>query len=128
MSSESGLPTPTPGAKAASAAPSSSTNAPSTTATTSTSTAPAPAPAPATTTTTSSSPPSSTVAAATASHPTDVFPESEAQILHAEPGASWNNRQAQEEYRRAMEFVLDKDFNLNKFGDPFDDRDMEIHT
>jgi len=40
------------------------------------------------------------------------------------PGASWMNKRAEEEYQRAMEFVVDKDFSLREFGDPFDDRDM----
>ncbi|KAL4867019.1 hypothetical protein BDV12DRAFT_187006 [Aspergillus spectabilis] len=41
-----------------------------------------------------------------------------------QPGASWMNKRAEEEYQRAMEFVIDQDFNLDEFGDPFDDRDM----
>jgi hypothetical protein len=41
-----------------------------------------------------------------------------------QPGASWMNKRAEEEYQRALEFVVDKDFNLREFGDPFDDRDM----
>lgn len=31
------------------------------------------------------------------------------------PGASWNNPRAQEEYNRAMESVVDRDFSLRKF-------------
>ncbi|PLB55100.1 hypothetical protein P170DRAFT_432641 [Aspergillus steynii IBT 23096] len=42
-----------------------------------------------------------------------------------QPGAMWLNKRAEEEYQRAMEFVVDKDFNLNEFGDPFDERDMQ---
>ncbi|PGH18577.1 hypothetical protein AJ79_00356 [Helicocarpus griseus UAMH5409] len=45
-------------------------------------------------------------------------------IPRAEPGASWNNKKAEEEYQRAMEAVVDRDFSLKEFGDPFDDRDM----
>ncbi|PWY80579.1 hypothetical protein BO70DRAFT_396874 [Aspergillus heteromorphus CBS 117.55] len=41
------------------------------------------------------------------------------------PGASWMNKRAEEEYQRAMEYVVDQDFNLDEFGDPFDERDME---
>ncbi|KAL4965086.1 uncharacterized protein BDV14DRAFT_62434 [Aspergillus stella-maris] len=41
-----------------------------------------------------------------------------------QPGASWMNKRAEEEYQRAMEFVVDLDFNLDEFGDPFDVRDM----
>ena len=28
------------------------------------------------------------------------------------PGASWMNKRAEEEYQRAMEYVIDQDFNL----------------
>ncbi|KAK1149430.1 hypothetical protein N8T08_006653 [Aspergillus melleus] len=42
-----------------------------------------------------------------------------------QPGAKWLNKRAEEEYQRAMELVVDKDFNLNEFGDPFDERDMQ---
>ncbi|KAB8068158.1 hypothetical protein BDV29DRAFT_184993 [Aspergillus leporis] len=42
-----------------------------------------------------------------------------------QPGASWMNKRAEEEYHRAMEYVVDQDFNLDEFGDPFDERDME---
>ncbi|KAJ5983426.1 hypothetical protein N7481_005525 [Penicillium waksmanii] len=41
------------------------------------------------------------------------------------PIASWKSKRAQEEYQRAMENVIDQDFNLNEFGDPFDERDLE---
>lgn len=30
------------------------------------------------------------------------------------PGGTWKNKRAQEEYQRAMEAVIDKDFNLRK--------------
>ncbi|KAL2055936.1 hypothetical protein ABVK25_003578 [Lepraria finkii] len=39
----------------------------------------------------------------------------------AEPGATWNNRKAREEYQRANMHIEDKDFNLREFGDPFDE-------
>ncbi|KAL3470030.1 hypothetical protein BJX99DRAFT_58361 [Aspergillus californicus] len=42
-----------------------------------------------------------------------------------QPGASWMNKRAEEEYQRAMEYVIDQDFSLDEFGDPFDDREME---
>ncbi|EDN03658.1 predicted protein [Histoplasma mississippiense (nom. inval.)] len=45
-------------------------------------------------------------------------------IARAEPGSSWNNKKAEEEYQRALEIVVDRDFGLKEFGDPFDDRDM----
>ena len=35
------------------------------------------------------------------------------------PGWGWQNKGALEEYRRAMEFVVDKGFSLKEFGDPF---------
>ncbi|KAJ5567448.1 hypothetical protein N7535_006754 [Penicillium sp. DV-2018c] len=41
-----------------------------------------------------------------------------------QPGAAWQSKRAQEEYQRAMEFVVDKDFSLAEFGDPFDERDL----
>ncbi|GLI75264.1 hypothetical protein PoHVEF18_003517 [Penicillium ochrochloron] len=41
------------------------------------------------------------------------------------PVAAWKTKRAQDEYQRAMEQVIDKDFNLNEFGDPFDERDLE---
>ncbi|KAJ5168235.1 uncharacterized protein N7482_003829 [Penicillium canariense] len=41
------------------------------------------------------------------------------------PIAAWKSKRAQDEYQRAMEQVIDKDFNLNEFGDPFDERDLE---
>lgn len=40
------------------------------------------------------------------------------------PGASWNNQRAQEEFNRALENVVDRDFSLREFGDPFDESDM----
>ncbi|KAB8232315.1 uncharacterized protein BDW43DRAFT_280016 [Aspergillus alliaceus] len=42
-----------------------------------------------------------------------------------QPGASWMNKRAEEEYQRAMDYVVDQDFSLDEFGDPFDERDME---
>ncbi|KAL4932188.1 uncharacterized protein BDV17DRAFT_255092 [Aspergillus undulatus] len=42
-----------------------------------------------------------------------------------QPGASWRNKRAEEEYQRAMEFVVDQDFSLDEFGDPFDEHDMK---
>ncbi|KAJ5570118.1 uncharacterized protein N7459_009548 [Penicillium hispanicum] len=41
------------------------------------------------------------------------------------PIAQWKTKRAQEEYQRAMEHVVDLDFSLDEFGDPFDERDME---
>ncbi|KAL1957816.1 hypothetical protein VTO42DRAFT_5534 [Malbranchea cinnamomea] len=46
--------------------------------------------------------------------------------VNAEPGSGWNNKKALEEYHRALESVVDRDFNLDEFGDPFDERDMKI--
>ncbi|KAI1911077.1 hypothetical protein LOZ61_004055 [Ophidiomyces ophidiicola] len=59
------------------------------------------------------------------SSPTQAKSE-EALILEGEPGASWNTAKAQEEYQQMMTMVTDRDFSLNEFGDPFDDRDMEM--
>ncbi|KAL2866522.1 uncharacterized protein BJX67DRAFT_355024 [Aspergillus lucknowensis] len=42
-----------------------------------------------------------------------------------QPGASWMSKRAQEEYQRAMEYVIDQDFSLDEFGDPFDESDMK---
>ncbi|OQD72378.1 hypothetical protein PENDEC_c021G01802 [Penicillium decumbens] len=39
--------------------------------------------------------------------------------------APWQTKRAQEDYQRAMEHVVDKDFNLHEFGDPFDERDLD---
>lgn len=38
-----------------------------------------------------------------------------------EPGSCWNNRKAKEEWQKAWSQVEDKNFNLNEFGDPFDE-------
>ncbi|CEO60123.1 hypothetical protein PMG11_04763 [Penicillium brasilianum] len=54
--------------------------------------------------------------------------EAEASLLGKGPEppvASWQTKRAQDEYQRALEQVVDKDFNLNEFGDPFDERDLE---
>ncbi|KAJ6089680.1 hypothetical protein N7467_004896 [Penicillium canescens] len=39
--------------------------------------------------------------------------------------AAWKSKRAQEDIHRALEFVVDKDFTLNEFGDPFDERDLQ---
>ncbi|KAJ5679468.1 hypothetical protein N7462_007712 [Penicillium macrosclerotiorum] len=41
------------------------------------------------------------------------------------PIAAWKSKRSQDEFQRAMEHVIDKDFNLDEFGDPFDERDLE---
>jgi hypothetical protein len=33
------------------------------------------------------------------------------------PGNGWKSKRAQEEYHRAMESVIDRDFSLREFGD-----------
>jgi len=33
------------------------------------------------------------------------------------PGSGWNNKRAQEDFQRAWDTVLDKDFSLREFGD-----------
>jgi hypothetical protein len=38
------------------------------------------------------------------------------------PGMGWKNRKAQEEYQRAAETLVHRDFSLKEFGDLFDDR------
>lgn len=35
------------------------------------------------------------------------------------PGASWMNKRAEEEYQRAMEYVVDRDFSLREILTPF---------
>ncbi|ODH42113.1 hypothetical protein ACO22_01266 [Paracoccidioides brasiliensis] len=54
----------------------------------------------------------------------EKWEDQSAAISQTEPGASWNNKKAEEEYQRAMELVVDQDFSLKEFGDPFDDKDM----
>ncbi|EAS36262.3 uncharacterized protein CIMG_01616 [Coccidioides immitis RS] len=79
---------------------------------------------------------SSTMSAAAATGPTTTAtttsttstPAEEELIRNGPPGALWNTQQAQEDYRREWENVLDKDFNLDAFGDPFDERDMEMKS
>ncbi|KAE8349342.1 hypothetical protein BDV28DRAFT_63047 [Aspergillus coremiiformis] len=53
------------------------------------------------------------------------FEETTSTQQQPQPGVSWMNKRAEEEYHRAMEYLVDQDFNLDEFGDPFDDRDME---
>ncbi|RMD40373.1 hypothetical protein DV735_g4738, partial [Chaetothyriales sp. CBS 134920] len=36
---------------------------------------------------------------------------------HDMPGAGWKNKKAQEEKHRALEWVVDRDFSLEPFGD-----------
>ncbi|MCJ1384268.1 hypothetical protein MMC17_007384 [Xylographa soralifera] len=38
-----------------------------------------------------------------------------------EPGWAWKNKKAMDDYQRAMDQVLDKNFNLREFGDLFDE-------
>ncbi|KAJ5149768.1 hypothetical protein N7448_001346 [Penicillium atrosanguineum] len=49
--------------------------------------------------------------------------KSRASLEH--PIAAWQTKRAQDDYQKAMEHVVDKDFNLHEFGDPFDERDLE---
>jgi hypothetical protein len=35
--------------------------------------------------------------------------------MKAEPGSAWNNKKAQEDYSRAMDNVVDRDFNLSEW-------------
>lgn len=70
-------------------------------------------------------------------------PQQQQQQSKEPPGASWNNQRSQEEYTRAWDSVVDRDFSLRKleedsipmlyqadeilieeFGDPFDEFDM----
>ncbi|KAJ5496120.1 hypothetical protein N7539_001236 [Penicillium diatomitis] len=51
--------------------------------------------------------------------------ESQAGDIPELPGTAWNNKRAQDEYHRAMEHVVDQDFSLDEFGDPFDERDLQ---
>ncbi|KAI9711619.1 MAG: hypothetical protein M1812_007142 [Candelaria pacifica] len=43
-----------------------------------------------------------------------------------QPGYAWKNKRAQEEFSRAMEQVVDKKWSMRDFGDPFDERDMDV--
>ncbi|OJD25448.1 hypothetical protein ACJ73_03180 [Blastomyces percursus] len=54
----------------------------------------------------------------------DTWDHQGSAISRAEPGSSWKNKKAEEEYQRVLEMVVDRDFNLKEFGDPFDDGDM----
>lgn len=38
------------------------------------------------------------------------------------PGSGYKNKKASEEYQRASELLVDRDFSLREFGDLFDDR------
>ncbi|KAJ5564579.1 hypothetical protein N7513_000821 [Penicillium frequentans] len=38
--------------------------------------------------------------------------------------AAWKGKRAKEDFQRAMDHVVDKDFNTNEFGDPFDEREL----
>lgn len=37
--------------------------------------------------------------------------------VDGKPGSGWKSKRAQEEYHRAMESVIDRDFSLREFGD-----------
>lgn len=37
------------------------------------------------------------------------------------PGAAWKSKRAQEDFQRAIESVIDRDFSLKEFGDPLID-------
>ncbi|GES61648.1 hypothetical protein ATEIFO6365_0011030700 [Aspergillus terreus] len=57
-------------------------------------------------------------------------PEAVTESLRAAEGQqqklpSWMSKRAEEEYQRAMEAVVDQDFSLDEFGDPFDESDMK---
>ncbi|KKZ61890.1 hypothetical protein EMCG_03589 [[Emmonsia] crescens] len=54
----------------------------------------------------------------------NIWDHQSSAISRTEPGSSWNNKKAEEEYQRVLEMVVDRDFSLKEFGDPFDDRDM----
>jgi hypothetical protein len=43
--------------------------------------------------------------------------EQERDLGKDEPGSEWKSKRAQEDYQRAMESVVDRDFNLRRFGD-----------
>ncbi|KAK2731561.1 hypothetical protein FQN57_003364 [Myotisia sp. PD_48] len=47
-------------------------------------------------------------------------------IVRDAPGSAWMNKSAEEAYQHALEFVIHHDFSLNEFGDPFDDRNMDL--
>ncbi|MCJ1401889.1 hypothetical protein MMC11_005106 [Xylographa trunciseda] len=50
-----------------------------------------------------------------------ILSNEEQMDLEKEPGWAWKNNKAIDEYERAMDHVLDKNFNLREFGDLFDE-------
>ncbi|KAI5285138.1 hypothetical protein KEM54_000795 [Ascosphaera aggregata] len=44
-----------------------------------------------------------------------------------EPGYRWNNERAMEEAQRASKYVIDVDFSLSRFGDPYEDTEVWVH-
>ena len=38
-------------------------------------------------------------------------------LVDNKPGSGWKSKRAQDEYHRAMESVVDRDFNVRDFGD-----------
>ncbi|KAI5285971.1 hypothetical protein KEM52_002200 [Ascosphaera acerosa] len=47
-----------------------------------------------------------------------------ADVAEGQPGYKWLNKRAQEEAKEAQAYVVDKDFSLAEFGDPYED--MEV--
>ncbi|KAI9808680.1 MAG: hypothetical protein M1825_003832 [Sarcosagium campestre] len=44
-------------------------------------------------------------------------------VVDALPGSTWNNKKAHDDYSKAFAELLDQDFTLNHFGDPYDEDD-----
>ncbi|KAI9792603.1 MAG: hypothetical protein M1833_001056 [Piccolia ochrophora] len=42
------------------------------------------------------------------------------------PGSAWNNKRAHEDYARAVEGLLDRQFSLEHYGDLYDESDMAM--
>ncbi|KAH8697568.1 hypothetical protein BGW36DRAFT_296294 [Talaromyces proteolyticus] len=69
---------------------------------------------------------------ATIESPTSAFgkalsvggPDDKSSNTQAKEPTAWSSQRAQEEYGRALESVVDRDFSLKEFGDPFDESDM----
>ena len=56
------------------------------------------------------------VLGATSIGDTSSMTQAQKDYLLAEPGSAWKSKKAVEEYRRAMENVVDQDFNLGELG------------
>ncbi len=53
----------------------------------------------------------------TAYYDETIRPEATDGAGDGKPGSGWKSKRAQEEYHRAMDSIVDRDFNLREFGD-----------